>query len=309
MQAEVAPELRPSGRRARCAEQQRRVDRPRAAITIGVRLEVSRPPCGVRASTPMARAPRITSRSARAPVHASAPAARAGTRYASPACCLAPVGQPKAHTPAALASARVAPQVAARPAEPLGAAADQRGVAARQLGGDLGDAERLLDAVEHRCGVVGSELVEAVLRSASARARGRACGSRCRSSRASSRRSRGRAAARSAAARACDLPAVAVQPREHVPRPRRSRPPVGRSPPSSSTTTRAPPSASSLGHHGAAGAGADHAASARSGPRCGVRAARAGTASAPARRRAPPARARAIAARRARTSRTRAAAS
>ena len=103
---------------------------------------------------------------------------------------------------AALAAARVAPQVAARPAEPLGAAARQRGVRAGQLGRDLGDAERLLDAVEHRGERGGGERVEAELRAPAVRARGPACGSRCPSSRAWSRRSRGRAAARSGGARA-----------------------------------------------------------------------------------------------------------
>ena len=60
-------------------------------------------------------------------------------------CCLAPVGQPKAQTPRALAAARVAVQEAAGPAERLGAALGDERVAAGDVLRDAGDADLLLD--------------------------------------------------------------------------------------------------------------------------------------------------------------------
>ena len=119
---------------------------------------------------------------------------------------------------APLAAARVAAQVAARPAQPLGAAADQRGVRAGELGRDLRDAQRRLDAVEARRERRGRELVQAVLGTPGGE---HAVGGAEAGAGVDERRAAEAAAEREEDRRAPgggDLPAVAVEAGEHVPR-------------------------------------------------------------------------------------------
>ena len=118
-----------------------------------------------------------------------------------------------AHARAA-AAARVAAQVAAGPAEPLGAAADRRRVAPGELRRDLGDAERRLDALEDRV----REPVDAVLAAPALEHRRRRAEARAR---VHERRPAGAAPEREHQRRPPDrrdLAAVAVQPRQRVAR-------------------------------------------------------------------------------------------
>ncbi len=118
-----------------------------------------------------------------------------------------------AHARAA-AAARVAAQVAAGPAEPLGAAADRRRVAPGELRRDLGDAERRLDALEERV----REPVDAVLGAPALEHRRRRAEARAR---VHERRPAGAAPEREHQRRPPDrrdLAAVAVQPRQRVAR-------------------------------------------------------------------------------------------
>jgi hypothetical protein len=124
----------------------------------------------------------------------------------------------RAHA-AALAPARVAPQVSAGPAEPLGAAAGERGVGARELGRYGRDAESGFDAIEDGRERFGRELLEAELL---APAMEHAVGGAEAGARVDKRRAADPAPERQHDRRAPerrDLAAVAVQPRHHVARP------------------------------------------------------------------------------------------
>jgi hypothetical protein len=161
----------------------------------------------------------------------------------------------RAHA-AALAPAGVAAQVAAGPAEPLRAPAGERGVGAGQRRRDLGDAERALDAVEDGGERLRRELVEAVfvapaLEHPVGRAEAGAGVHERRAADAAAERQHDRRAPERR-----DLPAVAVQPRQHVARAPGER--VGGVPPALLEHDHAGAALGELLRHDrAAGAGAD----------------------------------------------------
>ena len=110
----------------------------------------------------------------------------------------------------------VAAQIAVRPAEPLGAAARDRGVLARELRRHLGDRQRLLHPLEARRAATASSSSRPNSRRqrSSTRARRAKAGARV-----DQRRAADAAAERQRDRRVAErdrLPAVAVEPREHL---------------------------------------------------------------------------------------------
>ncbi len=141
----------------------------------------------------------------------------------TPVCCLA-AGWASEHAHArADAAGCVAPQIPVRPTEPLRASPRHRRVLARQLRRDLGDGQRLLDTFEERSHRIDVDALEAVLAPPPLEHRRRGPEARARVDQG---RSAETAAERQRDRRVAErqrLPAVPVEPREHLRRARAER--------------------------------------------------------------------------------------